>query len=164
MQTTSLLPTRLSALFAGFFAPTFVAEATGAATVRPAKLNLSALLTQVDRLPSPELAQFFAGLAVRHQGNEFSTADSCTTALNILSGNVGEAMAPAQAERWALQWLDRLDSNMAGVMRDVRASLADDDGDGQGRFFAARVSDVLLMIGAVDRRAFVAAVLARFQG
>lgn len=161
MQTTSL-PTRFSALFAGFFAPAFVAEGGSAApAVRP--VNPAALLTQVDSLPAAELARFFAALAVRHQGDEFSTADSCTTALNILSGNVGEAAAPAQAERWALQWLDRLDNNMAGIMRDVRASLADDDGDGQGRFFAARVADVLLLAGTVDRPAFVAAVLASFR-
>lgn len=157
MQTTSL-PTRFSALFAGLFAPAFIAEASSGATVRP--LNLGALLTQVDSLPAPELARFLAALAVRSQGNEFSTADSCQTALNILSGNVGEAVAPAQAERWALQWLDRLNGDMAGIMRDVRASLASDDGDGQGPFFAARVRDVLLLVGTVDRPAFVAAVLA----
>jgi len=157
---TAFTTTRLSSLFAGFFAPAFVAESSGAAPVR--QINLSALLTQVDRLPAADLARFFAGLAVRHQGDEFSTADSATTALNILSGNVGDAAAPVQAERWALQWLDRLNNDMAGFMRDVRASLASDDGDGQGRFFAARVADTLLLAGTVDRRAFVQAVRALF--
>lgn len=155
MQTTNT-QSRFSGLFAGFFTSTFVEAGSGAASVRP--VNLGALLTQVDTLPPVELARFFAALAVRHQGDEFSTADSCQTALNILSGNVGEASAPAQAERWALQWLDRLDSNMAGVMRDVRASLADDNGDGQGHFYAGRVSAALLMVGAVDRQAFAHAV------
>lgn len=159
MQTNSL-PTRFSSLFAGFFAPAFVAQAGGAAPVRP--VNPSALLTQVDRLPAAELARFFAALAVRHQGDEFSTAESSLTALNILSGNVDEAAAPAQAERWALQWLDRLDNNTSSMMRDVRASLADDGGDGQGRFFAARVADVLLLAGTVDRQLFAQAVRALF--
>lgn len=159
---TNFLPSRFSALFAGFVGSAFVAEPTGAAPVRP--VNLCALLTQVDRLPPADLAEFFAGLAVRCRGDEFSTADSAQTALNILAGNVGEAAAPAQAERWALQWLDRIGGDMGGVMRDVRASLANDGGDGQGRFFAGRVGAALLMAQSVDRRAFVAAVLARFGG
>ncbi len=156
MQTTNT-QSRFSGLFAGLFASTFVAESgSGAATVRP--VNLGALLTQVDTLPAADLAKFFAGLAVRVQGAEFSTADSCLTALNILSGNVGEAASPVQAERWALTWLDRLSNDMGAVMRDVRAALADDNGDGQGRFYAGRVSAALLMVGAVDRQAFAQAV------
>ena len=143
----------------GFFSMFRFTPAAAFVTTRgqaqPRTTNPRALLTQVNNLSPAELCAFLASLALRHQADAIDADDSAVVALNILAGSVGDAIAPAQAERWALAWLDR---DMSGAMRDVRALLAHDSGDGDGRFYAGLVRDALMLRDTVDRSAFVAAV------